>query len=76
LSAPLIAITDSSNDAMSTNQIEDDEDELDFALDEDMCPNISSEEVCFLNFLPIHVLHFHLQFDWLTLHHWKNLLLL
>jgi hypothetical protein len=29
---------------MSTNQIEDDENELDFALDEDMSPNISSEE--------------------------------
>ena len=58
ISAPLIAITDSSSDTMSTNQIEDDENELDFALDEDMSPNISSEEVCFLNFLPIHVLHF------------------
>ena len=58
MSAPLIAITDSSNDTMSTNQIEDDENELDFALDEDMSPNISSEEVCFLNFLLIHVLHF------------------
>jgi hypothetical protein len=58
MSAPLIAITDSSNDTMSTNQIEDDENELDFALDEDMSPNISSEEVCFLSFLLIHVLHF------------------
>ena len=50
ISAPLIAITDSSSDTMSTNQIEDDENELDFALDEDMSPNISSERYVFLTF--------------------------
>jgi len=58
MSAPLIAFTDSSNDKISNNQIEDDEDELYFALDEDMSPNISSEEVCFLYFLLILVLQF------------------
>lgn len=58
MSSPLMAFTDSSNDKISTNQIEEEENELDFALDEDMSPSISSEEVCFLYFLLIHVLQF------------------
>lgn len=44
LSSPHVSVSDYSIEQNLSNQNEE-EDELDFALDEDMSPNISSEEV-------------------------------